>query len=307
MPGHHDHAHDAAGLSDRRLVVAVGLNLLLTVAEVAGGILSGSLSLVADAVHNFNDCASLAIALVARRVARKPADRLRTFGYRRAEVIAALINLTVLIVVGLYLVYEAFERLVAPREIEGWTVIAVALVALAVDVVTALLLMSMSRGGLNLRAAFVHNVSDALGSLAVIVVGVGALYGSAYVLDVAVTLLIAAYILWQSVSMIRKAIHLLMESVPTDIDLHEVVQQMTRVPGVRDVHHVHIWQLDEEHRALEAHVVIAQESVDEMIAVKRALKSLLADRHGVAHSTLEFEFEDEHDGSDHAFETIAPH
>ena len=133
----HDHSHAGENLSDKRLILAVGLNLLLTVVEAIAGVLAGSLALLADALHNFNDCGSLIIALVARRIGRRPSDERRTFGYRRAEIIGALINLTILAVVGLYLVYEAVARLIDPQPIDGWIVVVVAAVALAVDVGTA--------------------------------------------------------------------------------------------------------------------------------------------------------------------------
>lgn len=293
------HQHKTEEMSDGRLIAAIAFNLLLTVAEVVGGVVSGSLSLVADALHNFNDCASLFIALVARRIARKPADRRRTFGYRRAEVVGALINLTVLIVVGLYLVYEAIDRFIEPREIEGWTVLVIAGIALVVDVSTALLLLAMSRGNLNLRAAFLHNVSDALGSLAVIVVGVAIILWELYFLDVVVTLLIAGYILWQSVVMIRQAIRILMESVPEDLDIERLVAVMQEVGGVVDIHHLHVWQLDEHHLALEAHVVVEDALWPEIASVKRRLKSQLEAEFEIEHSTLEFEQVGEDHGGPH--------
>ena len=211
----HDHGNTSGG--DKRLVGAVLVNILLTGAQVVGGLLSGSLSLVADALHNLNDAASLGIALVARRIARRPADSRRTFGYRRAEVIGALINLTTLIIVGLYLIYEAISRYFDPRPVEGWIIVWVAGIALIVDIVTAVLTFSLSKGNLNIRAAFVHNVSDALASLAVIVAGtLILLYGWNWT-DLLATVLISAYVLYQGISMMRDTVRILMEGVPPDI------------------------------------------------------------------------------------------
>ena len=141
----HDHSHAHEHTSDRRLVLALALNLLLTVVEVIAGLLSGSLALVADAVHNLSDCGSFVIALVARRIGRWPSDDLRTFGYRRAEIIGALINLTILIVISLYLIYEAVARFFFPQTIDGWIVVAVAAIALAVNAATTAVLYAMSR------------------------------------------------------------------------------------------------------------------------------------------------------------------
>jgi cobalt-zinc-cadmium efflux system protein len=291
----HDHSHADPRLSDSRLWLAIGLNLLLTVVQVAASLLSGSLALLADALHNFNDCASLLIALGARRIGRRPSDEWRTFGYRRAEIIGALINLTALVVVGLYLVYEAVYRFVEQRPIDGWVVVIVAAVALVVDVATAAMLYAMSRGNLNLRAAFLHNLGDALTSLGVILAGAAMLLWHAYWVDAAVTLVIAAYILWQSLVLMARSIHILMESVPPDVSLEDVVAELQSVAGVCEVHHVHIWQVDEQHRALEAHVVVADEHLVRWPDIKREVKRRLAEAFSIYHSTLEFETPDEED------------
>ena len=160
--GHHHHHHNLEIIGDRRLGFAIIINILLTVAQVIGGVVSGSLSLIADALHNFSDASSLLIAYAARKIGRQPADQLRTFGYQRAEVIAALINLVVLVIVGLYLIYEAIWRFFDPQIITGWAVVIVASIALVIDLATAILTYSMSKDSVNIRAAFIHNVSDAL-------------------------------------------------------------------------------------------------------------------------------------------------
>lgn len=293
----HDHAHGAENLSDGRLWLAIALNLLLTVVQIVAGIFSGSLALLADALHNFNDCASLVIALVARRIARRPSDEWRTFGYRRAEIIGALINLTILVIVGLYLVYEAVLRLVQQEPIDGWVVVIVASVALVVDVITAVMLLAMSRGNLNLRTAFLHNLGDALTSVGVIIAGVAILWWDAFWVDTVVTFVIAAYILWQSLSLMGRSIHILMESVPTDVALDDVIAELHRIPEVSEVHHVHIWELDEHHRALEAHVVVADVHLTSWPEIKREVKRRLCETFRIEHSTLEFELPDEPDCS----------
>jgi cobalt-zinc-cadmium efflux system protein len=285
----HDHSHAGEHLSDRRLVLAVGLNLLLTVVEAIAGILAGSLALLADALHNFNDCGSLVIALVARRIGRLPSDERRTFGYRRAEIIGALINLTILVVVGLYLVYEAVVRLIQPQPIDGWIVVAVAAVALAVDVGTAALLYAMSRGNLNVRAAYLHNVADAIASLGVILAGAVILWFGIYWIDAVITLVIAGYILWQSLTMMRRSIHILMEGAPADVDPDALVAELQSIPGVVEIHHLHLWELDEHNRALEAHVVVDDEHLTEWTQIKQQMKLRLGERFRIHHSTVEFE------------------
>ncbi len=283
----HDHGHAHGG--DKRLVGAVLVNVLLTVAQVVGGVLSGSLSLVADALHNLSDAASLGIALVARRIARRPADTKRTFGYRRAEVIGALINLTTLIIVGLYLIYEAAARYFNPQPIEGWVVVWVAAIALIIDVATAVLTYRLSKGSLNVRAAFVHNVSDALASVAVIVAGTLILLYDWYWADLAATVLISAYVLYQGITMMRDTVRILLEGVPPDIRLDEVSTALEAIPGVQGVHHLHVWQLDETNRALEAHLVV-QDSATDTRRLKTVVRQTLMEQFRIGHSTLELEF-----------------
>jgi len=288
--GHNHHHHDHRDLSaqgEKRLFWAVGANILLTFAQVIGGLISGSLSLIADALHNFSDAASLLIALVAIRIGRKPPDKFKTFGYKRAETIAALINLTTLIIIGLYLCYEAVVRFISPEPIMGWTVIIVATVALAVDLFTAALTYTQSKHSMNIRAAFLHNMTDALASVGVIIAGVLVLqYGWLWV-DAVMTLLISGYVLWHGFVEMPKVIHLLMEGTPEKIDIKNVISAMETQKGVMDVHHVHIWQLDENRIALEAHVVVQENEGYEHI--KMALKALLRDKFAIDHTTLEFE------------------
>ena len=193
----HDHGIDPEQ-GDKRVGVAIVANLILTVAQVIGGILAGSLALIADALHNFSDVASLVIAFGARKIARRPADVRMTFGYGRVEIVAALINYTTLIVIGLYLIYEGGMRFIDPPEVKGWLVVILGSVALAVDTLTALLTYSMQKGSVNIRALFLHNLSDALASVAVIVGGSLILIFDMRWVDPLITILIAAYILYQA-------------------------------------------------------------------------------------------------------------
>jgi len=274
-------------MGDRRLGWAIAINMLLTVAQVIGGVVSGSLALIADALHNFSDAASLLIAWVARKIGRRPADHFKTFGYKRAEVIAALINLVSLVIIGFYLIYEAVWRMFDPHVIEGWIVVIVASVALVIDLATAALTYSMSKNSMNIRAAFLHNVSDALASVGVIVAGSLIMLYEWYWTDTALTLLIAGYVLYQAATLLPKTIHILMEGTPEDVSIEEMIKAMEQTEGVANVHHVHLWQLDEHKNALEAHIVITDFNKSETI--KTALKSKLEQSYSIAHSTLEFE------------------
>lgn len=289
MNAHNHHHGDPSAIGERRLWWAVGANILLTFAQIIGGILSGSLALIADALHNFSDAASLLIALVAIRVGRKPPDQFKTFGYKRAETVAALINLTTLIIIGLYLCYEAMARFITPEPITGWMIVIVAGIALAVDVLTALLTYRQSKTSMNIKAVFLHNLTDAMASIGVIIAGaLILLYGWVWT-DAAMTLIISGYVLWQGFTQIPKVIHLLMEGTPQGLNLQNVTTAMEAVEGVMNVHHVHVWQLDEHTNALEAHVVINKQT--DMDQLKRHLKEILHDTFDIGHSTLEFENE----------------
>lgn len=282
-----EHSHDTREVSDTRLVLAVALNVLLTFAQILGGVVSGSLALIADALHNFSDAASLGLALYARRIGKRPADKLATFGYERAELVAALVNLTTLVVVGVYLLIEGFNRVIEPQPIDGWTVIWVAGIALGVDVVTAFIVYAGSKNNLNMKAAFLHNVSDALASVGVVVSGALILLFDLVIADLVVTAAIAAYVIYQGVSLLPKTIRLLMDSVPDDLSFDEVVEALHDLPGVAQVHHVHIWSLSEHRRALEAHLVPVDNTLEAFDEVKRAAREMLAEKFSIKHSTLE--------------------
>lgn len=285
----HDHA--GADMTDRRLVAAIVINGLLTVAQIAGGLVAGSLALVADALHNLNDAGSLAVALVARRIARRPADAQRTFGYGRAQVVGALINQTALLLVGIYLIYQAVIHFIEMRPVSGWIVVWVASFALVVDAATALLTWSGSKGDMNVRATFIHHLVDAMASLGTIVAGMLILLFDWRWADPLATLLIAAYALFQAVKMLRGAVHLVMESVPVDVDFDAMVRAMEGVGGVTGIHHVHAWHVDEHRYAMEAHVITDSPDPDRNETIKRHVKSVLAESFGITHSTLEFEYE----------------
>lgn len=299
MPHDHGHAHLDPESGDRRVSLAIWANGLLTVAQIVGGVLAGSLALIADALHNFSDMASLVVAFAARKIARRPADVRMTFGYGRIELVAALINYTTLILVSLYLIYEGGMRMIDPPAVAGWTVVILGGVALAVDTLTALLTYSMQQGSANIRALFLHNLSDALASVAV--VGGGSLiilYDMRWV-DPAITIGIALYILYLAFTEIGGPIRTLMLGSPPDIDSAALIDAMRGIEGVRDVHHVHLWQMQEHEAGLDTHVVLTANGWRRIEAIKTSLKEMLKDRFGIVHSTLEFEHTDHaHDCAD---------
>jgi len=286
----HKHHHTEAG-DDRQLTVAVIINVLLTIAQIVGGVLSGSLSLIADAFHNLGDAASLAIALFARKIGRRPANHFKTFGYKRAELIAVLINQTALVMTGVYLIHEALWRFYQPEPILGWTVIIVATIALIIDTITAMLTWRQSKDSMNIRSAFLHNITDALASVGVIIAGILILLFQWYWVDTLLTLLIALYILYQGYSLLPETIHILMEGTPDHLTISEIIKSTEQIDQVESMHHVHVWQLDEHRNALEAHVVVHRDHLDDIEQIKQRIKQHLHDIYDIDHSTLEIELE----------------
>ncbi|PIE12404.1 MAG: cation transporter [Rhodobacterales bacterium] len=289
---HHHHHHIDSEAGDLRVGIAVAVNLFLTLAQIVGGLLSGSVSLIADAIHNLSDAASLAIAFFARKIGRRPTDGSMTFGYKRVELVAALINLTTLVVIGFYLAYEGIMRFFNPPEVVGWMVIIVAGIALVVDAVTALLTWRMAKDSANVRAAFLHNLADALGSVAVIVVGLLIVLFDWHLADPIATLGIAAYVIWMGLSELKGVAHILMLGAPQGINVEELLSGMEAVPGVENVHHLHLWQISEEVISLEAHVVVTEDKWSDILPVKAAVKAHLAERWGISHVTLDIESTD---------------
>lgn len=305
MPYQQNHKN-AFKKSDHRLVLTLGLNLLITIAELIGGIWSASLALISDALHNFSDAASVGITLGARRISRKDADKQRTFGYSRAEIISGFVNLITLILISLYLVVAAVIRFIHPEPINGTVMFLVATIGLLANVASTILLHDSSRENINLRSTYIHLLSDAFSSMGVIIAGLLILKYHLYIVDTILTLLIAAYILIESIPMLREIIHILMESSPQEPGIESVIKEMGKLEGVRDIHHVHIWNLDEKRVLLEAHVRIDKEDLNRLEQIKQQLKQVLSETFGIQHSTLEFEFRNCHDQPESDCVELAP-
>lgn len=286
--GHsHSHSKDA---STTRLLIALALNVGITVAQVVGGVISGSLSLLADAAHNGSDAASLGISYGAQRISERPADRRRTFGYERAELIGAFINLVILFVISLYLVYAAVERFRSPTEVQGMTMLIVGGIAFVEDALSVWILSKDLESGQNVRAVFIHLAGDTLATLGVMIGAVLIMaYGIPWV-DPLITLLIAVYIAVHAYIEIRKTISILMESAPKGFPLEKMIRAVEAMEHVQDMYHVHVWRLSEEKTALEAHVAV--EGIEELRALdalKAQIKERLSNDFGISHATLELE------------------
>lgn len=282
------HLHRRRDPGTRRLTWAIVINVMLTVAQVVGGILSGSLSLIADALHNLSDAGGLALAVIARRISKRPPDEKRTFGYGMAEVVGGLINLTSIIVIAGFLLIEAITRSFERPEINGWPVVLVAGVALVIDLATAALTFSMSRESLNIKAAFLHNMTDALASVAVVASGILVILFDWHWTDLVATIIISLYIIWLSWSPLKKCVRVLMASVPDGLSLDGISGSINDTDGVLGVSHVHVWSIDERTFALEARVEVrAGISLQEAARLREELYRMLEDHHRIRHASIE--------------------
>lgn len=285
----HAHDHGPPG-GDRPLGVALALNTALAVAQVVGGFAFGSLALLADSAHQVVDVVALATVVLARWLARRPPTARRTYGYQRADVLAAQASAALLLVSVAWITAEAVRRLQGTDHVDGVGVIVLALVGLAVNGGSAVALMRGPDRTLGVRSAVVHLMADAAGSAGVLVAGLAVTLAGATWVDPVVSLLIAASVLVSAIRLLRQANHLLLEGAPPGLDATSVTETLESVRGVETAHHVHLWALASDQPALSAHVVLEGE-VSLHQAQERAveLKALLRERYGIVHSTLELE------------------
>ena len=257
----HDHTHDRghAHLKSRgRLTTVLTLTLVFLVVEVVAGIVTGSLALLADAGHMLTDVAGLVLALLAMKLAERKASPRRTFGYHRAEILAALINAVLLVGVAGYILREAWERFRDPHPVPSGTVLVVAAIGLLVNVAGALLLRTGSRRSLNLRGAYNEVVADALSSVGVIAGATVIAFTGFYLVDTLVAVAIALFVLPRSWTLLRETLHVLLEGTPREVDLAALRSAMEGVPGVKTVHDLHVWTLTSGIHALSAHAILQE-------------------------------------------------
>lgn len=288
--GHaHHHADLSAATSTARLVVTMLLNFLITIVEVIGGLLSGSLSLLSDALHNFSDGISIIISYIAIRLGRQPQTPKYTFGLKRAEIFAAVINAGTLVVICFYLFKESYERFISPRHIEGGLMIIVAAVGLIANVAGTLLLKKGSHHNINIRSAYLHLLGDAISSAAVIIGGICIYFFRVYWVDPLLTVLISLYILKKSIEIVKEAINVLMMGAPETISIENIQKEIEEIPGIKNIHHVHIWRLSERDIHFEAHIDVEDMLVSETTRLSTIIEKKLKHNHGIGHTTLQFE------------------
>lgn len=274
----------------RALHIALGANAAFLIAEITGGLVFNSLALLADAAHMLSDVAALAIALVAQRLTERPATAKHTFGLQRAEVLGAQANAVLLLAATGWIVYEAIRRLSTPEEVAGPGMLVVAAGGLGVNVLSATVLSRAAGRSLNMRAALVHMLLDAAGSVVAIVAGVAIVVANTSRLDPAASLAIALLVVWSAWKLLMDATHVLMEGTPRGLDSREVERFISEDAAVEGVHHLHIWNLASDMPALSAHVVLAGDvSLHEAQLEGDRLRTKVLERFGIEHTTFELE------------------
>ena len=279
------HSHAYTG---KRIFWVALLNTSITVAEVVGGILSGSLALLSDALHNLSDTAAVVLAYVANKIAGRAKDARRTYGYKRAEILAAFINSVVLLAISLLLLFEAYKRLRAPEAIDGTLMIIVALIGLFADLLSVFLLQKDAGKSLNIKASYLHLISDTISSVGVLAGGIAIqLWGIVWV-DPLVTVLIALYVAKETMEVIRKTVNILMQSAPP-LDFAAIKAEIMKVDKVKNIHHIHSWMVDEETIHFEAHIDLDDMLLSEAEKVYDRIEAILKGRYGIGHVTLQAE------------------
>jgi cobalt-zinc-cadmium efflux system protein len=265
------------------------LNFIITIVQIIGGILSNSLALISDALHNLSDGVSIIISYFAIQLKKKDSSYKHTFGLKRAEILAAVINASALIVIYAFLFYEAVKRFMNPQEIEPLTMSIVAAIGLIANIVGTLLLKRDSKDSLNIRSAYMHLLSDSVSSVAVIIGAVAIAIWKINWIDPALTLLIGIYIVRESYVILSEAIHVLMEGTPPQIDVEKIQEEVEKFLEVDDIHHVHVWMVGENDVHLEAHVNITDMKISESNELRARIEKTLDDKFGIHHVTLQFE------------------
>lgn len=292
---HDHHTHHDQGVSKNnvtRVKLALVLTGVFTLVEFAGGIISGSLALLADAGHMLTDTFALGLAAFAFHVSARPADAKRSFGYHRFQIIAAFVNgLSILLIVA-WIVFEAIQRLLEPPDVIGGTMLLVAIIGLVVNVVAFVILHGGDQENLNIRGAVLHVMGDLLGSVAAVAGAIVIIRTGWMPIDPILSLLVAALLLRSAWQLTRRSAHILLEGSPEWLDVQEMREKIVAtVPAVLDIHHVHVWGLTPQHPILTMHVVL-QEAPENSTAIVRCVKETLEAEFGVTHSTIELEVDD---------------
>ena len=280
---HHHHHGEVTQKSVKLLILSFVINMLLSVAEIIGGIISGSVSLIGDALHNTSDAFSILIAVIAFKIGNKKASAKYTYGFKRAEIIGGFVNLILLFISGCYLLAEGIERLINPQQIDGMLIIWISVLALIIDALTAKISHHDAHHNSNMKMVFIHNLADAFGSIGVIISGLCIMWFDLYRVDGIVALLIAFYMIFQSVVFFPQIVNILMNAAPDNIDIEQVKNSLLAIKNIKNVHHLHLWCISEHNVAIECHI----ESDNNDIIVEAT--QLLKDKFGITHCNFQVE------------------
>ena len=262
MSHSHNHGKNINTITGR-LITTMLLNILIAVVQIIGGIISGSLALISDALHNMSDAVSILISYIALRLKHHDNSERHTFGLKRAEILAAVINSAILIAIYIFLFYEAFLRFFTPNKIEAETMTFVALIGFIANLAGTILLKRDSKNSINIRSSYIHLLGDSVSSVAVILAGIAISVWNVYWIDPLLTIVIGLYIIKESYNILLEAVHVLMEGAPSEISLDEIKLEVEKFPEVKDIHHVHIWTVGDGDVHLEAHVNISDIKISE--------------------------------------------
>lgn len=289
---HHGHSHSHTDLKGRNLLISIFLNIAITLAQVVGGLISGSLALLSDALHNFSDVLSLIISYVARMFGKKQASKKKTFGYKRAEIMAAFVNAATLVVVAIFLMKEAVERLFEPQAIESKLVIWLSVLGILANGFSVLLLKKDSKENMNMRSAYLHLLTDMMASVAVLIGGILMSLYELYWVDAALTMLIGVYLIYMGYDLLKESTKVLMLFTPKSIVIQDIVESICTIEPVKNVHHVHIWQLNEDEIHLEAHIDFKEDiKLSEFDTILEEIEEHVYHKHGINHVNIQPEFD----------------
>jgi len=285
---HHHHHHDVSG---KKLFLTIILNIIITISQIVGGILSGSLALLSDAMHNFSDVLSLLIAYIANRLAARPNTEEKTFGYKRAEILAAFFNASLLIGIGIFLIIEAFHKFYHPEVVNSIWVIALGLLSIFLNTLSVLLVKDDAHDNINIKAAYLHLLTDVMTSVAVVFGGLLIYYFNIFWVDPLISLLIALYLIWASISLVQESFSILMQFTPHNINIQKVAQAIKNIEEIEDVHHIHIWKLNDKSIHLEAHLDYKNNLLlKQTEKILDNLEKLLYHQFKITHTTFQCEY-----------------
>jgi len=288
----HNHSHHHHGdLKGRNLLISIFLNILITAAQVVGGIIAGSLALLSDALHNFSDVLSLIISYIANRLSGKKASTNKTFGYKRAEIIAAFVNAATLVVVAVLLIIEAIKRFQNPEKIVSNLVIWLALLGIVANGFSVLLIKKDAEVNMNMKSAYLHLLTDMMASVAVLAGGLLMKFFGVFWIDSLLTLLIGVYLIYMGYDLLRSSTRVLMLFTPEDINIKKIVAAVVNIPSVKNMHHIHVWQLNEDEVHLEAHIDFEEDiNLSEFDRILNTIEELLFHDFDINHVNIQPEF-----------------